>query len=119
MHREPVEPGLQGEPLGLVVAIAEGARNGFVDYFFLADGIRVDLLGGLAEIEFALDEALQARQVDIDVAANVLHREMWGLRGAQGVLEGPLPFRTSFLPAAPARELMRGAQQILVARDLA
>src|SRR5580700_3348766 len=64
-ERKAVKPRLKRESfrlLGSVGSIAQSAGDGFVDDFFLSDGVGRNFLGGFPKIEFALDEALQAAE---------------------------------------------------------
>ncbi len=90
-HGEVVEPGLQSQALGLfftICAIAEGGGDGFVNHFVWGNGIGLNEPGGFAEINFALDEALEAREIYVDVGAHVLGGNHGGENGGQGLLKG-------------------------------
>jgi hypothetical protein len=71
-----VEPGLEGQALGLFSwrcrPIAQRGGDGFVDHFFFADRIPHNLIGGLAEINFAFHKALEAGKIHVDVGAHVV-----------------------------------------------
>ncbi len=86
-ERQAIEPGLERQSLRLLLTSPQGGGDGFVNDFFFGDAIGGNRFLRLAEIDFALDKALEARQVDVHVGANVVRGNGWRENGGERLLE--------------------------------
>src|SRR6266568_4505848 len=111
---ETIEPGFEGESLGLLASIAQGASDGLVNDFVLGDGVGGNLLVGLSVREFAFDKALETRKIDVHVGADVVGGDGGCMYRSQGRLKWDLGFEALVLDPAPARPLASVAELSLV-----
>jgi hypothetical protein len=124
IQREPVKPWLESEALrffapllavGILRIAPECGGNGFVDNFFLADGIGRDLTGNFAEVNLALNEPLQPRQIHVYIPANIFGRNGFGEDDRQRLFEGN---RTHAPDVAPAHRIVLTAGPLVPGSQL-
>src|ERR1700691_4811428 len=102
--------------------IAEGAGNDFVDNFGSRETVfgseNRDLLVGAAKSQFAVDEALEAREIRIYIRADVVGRNRGRHDGGHSLFKGDAGLGRFRRAAAPVTPLVAGAQHFFVSPDL-
>jgi hypothetical protein len=114
---EALEPRLEGK-LFRTILIAKSAGDDFVDDLGWGETIVGLFFFGLAEIKFAIDEALEAGEIGVNIGADVIGGDGGRLHGGEGLLEGDAGLGSALGLATPATPAMAGAQDFLVAGDL-
>src|SRR5271165_6328034 len=116
---QPVQPGLHFDALRLVVLLTQSAGDRLVHYVIHGKNLAgAELSLTFAKIEFALDEAPEPGQVNVNVTRNVAGGNRLRLDHGNRVLEGDRLNRRSAFRATPAWPLVVVAQQLLMLLEL-
>src|ERR1022692_1957442 len=69
--RQPMHPGFQLHAFWTLALLAEGISNRLPHHIFHRDLAGLEMPLALAVVDLSLDEALQARQIDVDIAGDI------------------------------------------------
>src|SRR5208282_838943 len=112
-----VKPRFEGQ-LFRTVVVAESSGDDLVHDLGGGEAVLKNLLVGAAEIEFAVHEAFEPREIRIHVGADVVGGNGGRQNRCQGLLEGNAGFGRFLWSSAPATPFVAGAQQFLMPADL-
>ena len=112
LHCQTVDPGLQLYALGFAGRLAESVGDGFADHILHFDLAELKDALLFTMRQFALDKALQSRQIDVHVLGDIAGRNLFRFNRRHGVFEGDRANHAS--ATATAWPLVLLAQQLLV-----
>ena len=114
---QPVEPWLNLDAFGFFQLVTQGSGDGFGDYLIRRDPARRQLAEVLPVGDATLNEALETRQVDVDVTGDVNGGDGLGPYHSNGVLEGRY-LGVAMIDVAATNPFVLTSQDLLVVLQL-